>query len=375
MNIFFRVDASLKIGTGHVMRSLTLAKMLRERGAYCRFICRKYPGNLFKQIQQSGFEVFALPIVEHFRPCDQASDESVLAQHPWLSSNWQADAAQTIKALKGLQADWLVVDHYALDRRWESKLRFHCRWLMVIDDLADRPHECDILLDQSYYSEQNQRYQGLLPTMCKPLLGPSYVLLRAEFEKVRQGLRKRDGIVKRIFVFFGGSDSKNQTQKVMMALMKMNLQEISIDIIVGHSNPLRHELKMLCKKLPSATYHYSVSNMAELIANADLGIGAGGTTTWERCYLGLPTITVVLAENQAHVTKNLAEIGAIEYLGHADQLSSDDYERAISRSIANPQRLRQISEKALAIIPKQSTGSVAEEIINFKQKIRRDIHH
>ena len=366
LRVIFRTDASVRIGTGHVMRCLTLAEALRERGVEGRCICREHEGHLLEQIRQRGFDAYSLPIAKRAEPAGSHAKQNS-GQVAWLGSDWATDAAQTKVGVGGTAVDWVVVDHYSLDARWERVIRPMCNRLMVIDDLADRPHDCDIMLDQNFYRDQNQRYQGLLPKQCKALLGPAYVLLRPEFEKARQGLRGRDGIVKRIVVFFGGSDPKNETRTVLAALKKMNMVDISVDVVVGHTNTNRHSIQELCDQLQGVTYHCNVSNMAELIVNADLGIGAGGSAMWERCYLGLPTITVVFAENQVRTTEDVAQLGAIEYLGWTDSLGADDYERAISELIANPQRLKQISDTALDVLQKQTTSSVVEEILNFQQ--------
>lgn len=367
MKVLVRVDASVRIGIGHVMRCLTLAEALRERGAECRFICREHEGHLLEQIRQRGFNAYGLPVAEFAEP-DGSHAKQDPGQAAWLGSDWATDAAQTKVGAGRTAVDWVIVDHYSLDARWERAIRPMCNRLMVIDDLADRPHDCDVLLDQNFYRDQDQRYQGLLPKQCKTLLGPAYVLLRPEFEKAKHGLRTRDGNVKRMVVFFGGSDPKNQTRTVLAALKKMNTADMSVDVVVGHTNPNRQSIQELCDQLQGVTYHCNVLNMAELIVNADLGIGAGGSAMWERCYLGLPTITVVFAENQVRTTEDVAQLGAIEYLGWTDSLGADDYERAISRLIANPQRLKQISDAALDVVQKQTTSSVVDEILNFQQQ-------
>jgi UDP-2,4-diacetamido-2,4,6-trideoxy-beta-L-altropyranose hydrolase len=368
LRVIFRSDASVHIGIGHVMRCLTLAEALRERGAKCQFICREYEGHLLEQIRQRGFHAYGLPVADKLADPTRSDAKQNSGQFVRLGLDWTTDAAQTKVSAARTVIDWLIVDHYALDAQWERALRPICRRLMVIDDLADRRHDCDVLLDQNFHRDQDQRYQELLPKQCKTLLGPAYVLLRSEFEKARQRLRMRDGIVKRLLVFFGGSDPKNQTQTVLTLLEKMNIPDVLIDVVVGHTNPNRRAIQEFCDRLPSVTYHCNVSNMAELIVNADLGIGAGGSAMWERCYLGLPTITVVFAENQVRTSEDVAQLGAIEYLGSTDSLGADDYERAISRLIANPQRLKQISDAALAVVQKQTTSSVVDEILNFQQQ-------
>jgi UDP-2,4-diacetamido-2,4,6-trideoxy-beta-L-altropyranose hydrolase len=366
MKVLFRADASFQIGTGHIMRCLTLAEALRGHGAECRFVCREYEGHLLEQIRQRGFNAHGFQVAAEFVDPAELGDGEDIIQAACLESDWATDAAQTKVGAGGTIVDWVIVDHYALDARWERAIRQICHRLMVIDDLADRPHECDILLDQNFYRDRDQRYRGLLPKQCKTLLGPAYVLLRPEFEKAKRGLRTRDGIVKRILVFFGGSDPKNQTQTVLAALKCIDKLDVSVDVVVSHTNRNRHSIQELCDRLPGFNYYCNISNIAELIVNADLGIGAGGSAMWERCYLGLPTITVVFAENQLCATEDLFQLGAIEYLGWTDSLGADDYEHAISRLLANPQRLKQMSNAALSVVQQQTTSSVLDEIVNFQ---------
>lgn len=368
MRVLIRADASVLIGTGHIMRCLTLAEALRERGAECQFICRDHEGHLLEKILQRGFYAYCLPLANNFVEPHNSDVNQELSHLAWLGSDWATDAAKTKGCANGDIVDWVIVDHYALDIRWEKAIRPICHRLMVIDDLADRLHDCDILLDQNFYRNQDQRYQGLLPKHCKTLLGPTFVLLNREFEKARKGLRIRDGVVKNIVVFFGGSDPKNQTQTVLAALKKLNMPDISVDVIVGPINSNRRAIKLFCDQLPSVRYHYNVSNMAELIVRADLGIGAGGYSMWERCYLGLPTITVVIAENQVRVTEDVAELGAIDYLGSTHSLGVDDYASAISSMISNPRRLKNISDVALDMMQKNTMISVVDEILNFPQQ-------
>ncbi len=367
LRVIFRTDASVQIGIGHVMRCLTLADALRKRGAECRFICREHEGNLLEQIRQRGFDAYGLPISSEDIGPTGIHDENNSRPSTWIGSDWAADAAQTKVGAGETAVDWLIVDHYALDARWEKALRPMCRGLMVIDDLADRQHDCDLLLDQNYYCNQGQRYQGLLPEQCVTLLGPDYVLLRPEFDEARHQLRVRDGIIKRILIFFGGSDSTNQTEMALTALEQLNRRDISVDVVVGLTNPNRHSIQILCDRLPYATYHCNVSNMAELILNAELGIGAGGSAMWERCYLGLPTITVVFADNQVRTTEDVAGLGAIEYLGWSDSLGIEDYVRAVSEAIAYPQRVKQISDAALGVLHEETTAAVVDAVQNLLQ--------
>lgn len=331
MNVLIRADASLVIGSGHVMRCLTLADQLRSKGMNVAFVCRNVPGKMFELLTARGYQTVA------------------------IEGNWsqQFDAEETIHIAGRLfpdGLDWIVVDNYELDIAWESRLRAHTRKFMVIDDLANRHHGCDLLLDQNYYRDLDQRYKGLVPEQCITLLGPSYLLLRPEFVAERQRLRNRDGVVRRIMIFFGGSDSTNQTKKAIEALRLLNRSDIHVDIVIGSANPFRNEIERLCSTTSNLTFHCQVSNMAELISSVDLAIGAGGSSMWERCFLGLPALTVVFAANQEQTTEDVAETGAIKYLGWADKLTPVDYAFAINEMIANPQEVQNISCAAHKLI-------------------------
>ncbi len=350
MNIVFRVDASRQMGTGHVMRCLTLADGLHARGHRCFFICRRQPGDMTDVIRQRGYSVNELSEPEIGFGIEATARPDLPAHWRWLGCDWQADAQQTRDALPAEPIDWLVVDHYAIDARWHNALRPYASHFMVVDDLADRDLNCDILLDQNYYSDMASRYVGHIPATCQTFLGPGYVLLRPEFPRARRDLRKRPGTVRRILVFFGGSDITNQTRNVLDAVSRLNLADIDIDVIAGWSNPYREQLEAVSANMANVTLHGHVSNMAELIAAADLGIGAGGSAIWERCYLGLPSITVAFADNQVRAAEDLASLGAIRYIGRCDAFTFGEYERAIRNMIASPDELQRLTHASLDLV-------------------------
>ena len=350
MKVLIRTDASVTIGSGHLMRCLTLADQLCSEGTEVAFVCRDLTGAMFELLQERGYRYLALPFCEV-----KNSPQSI-------------DAKETIEAAKKLfpgGCDWLVVDHYALDATWERLLRSVARKIMVIDDLANRTHDCDLLLDQNFYRNMERRYQGLVPEKCRTLLGPEYVLFRPEFVAARKHLRHRDGTIRRILVFFGGSDPAAQTIVAIDALKLLNMPDIIIDIVVGSANPHQKNINRFVSQLPNATVHCQISNMAELIEKADLGIGAGGSSMWERCFLGLPTITVVFAANQERTTKDVASIGAIHYLGWSDNLEKEVYAQAIWWLINNPQKLNKIRDAALNIFPTAGV-SVSKILLDFE---------
>lgn len=326
--VLIRVDASLEIGSGHIMRCLTLSRILREQGASVVFACRDLPGGMSDYLRVNGYDVALLTGKEN-------------------------DAVKTAAALRNIfpdGADWVVVDHYGLDIAWERQLRPHTRRLMAIDDLADRRHDCDLLLDQNYYANCDARYAGLVPDACVTFLGPKYVLLRDEFAAERQKLRQRDGQIRRILIFFGGSDPGNLTYRILSYLQGFLGPEIAIDVVVGSINPYKSTIEGLCNRTLNARFHCQVSNMAELMNNADLAIGAGGATTWERCALCLPTLTFVLAENQLKTTQDLAAIGVVRYLGWGDQATKELVREHVEHLMHNPDMMQGYAQKCLAIM-------------------------
>ncbi len=296
MEIVFRVDASFDIGTGHVMRCLTLAETLRVRGANITFVSRRHPGNLLQLISQRGYTAKALaPVEDVFTPPADPSHSK------WLGTDWSSDAEQTQQALKDQVIDWLVVDHYALDRRWEQVMRPFTRRLMAIDDLADRLHDCDLLLDQNL-CRQAKDYDELINHYTKTLIGPAYVLLRPEFEQWRKHSlhRRANPMLKNLLITMGGVDQTNATGQVLDALTLCELpSDLRITVVMGQSAPWLDQVKTQAATMPRPTHVLEgVNNMAQLMAESDLCIGAAGGSAWERCALGLPTLVLILSANQ-----------------------------------------------------------------------------
>jgi UDP-2,4-diacetamido-2,4,6-trideoxy-beta-L-altropyranose hydrolase len=355
--VAFRVDASTQIGTGHVMRCLALAEALQQRGAVSHFICRQDEGHLGDLVEGRGFDVVRL------RGSVIASGEPRL--------DWEKDAEETGGAISGLhgKVDWLVVDHYMLDAMWERRLRQRALRLMAIDDLADRRHDCDLLLDQNYYEDLETRYDSLVPPGCVKLLGPTHALLRKEFLDARRRARAKSGAPRRVFVFLGGADPENVTARAIEAFTRLGNEELSLDVVVGAANPRRTALRAMCSSLPRVTFHCQVANISELMLAADLAVGAGGVTTWERCILGLPTLTIVIADNQLKTTMDMAQLGIIWYLGRSSELDADTIRLSMLEALSSPDRLHRMSQKAMAFmsqVPDDAAGAVATTMTEWR---------
>jgi UDP-2,4-diacetamido-2,4,6-trideoxy-beta-L-altropyranose hydrolase len=348
--VAFRVDASAQIGTGHFMRCLTLAEGLKQRGARVRFVSR-HSTEHFRALATAGAHEF-VPI------CSPPEHEpaTALSHAPWLGTSRAADARDTIQALSGQHWDWLVVDHYALDAQWERALRETAARILAIDDIADRDHDCDILLDQNLYHDADRRYAGKMPERCRTLLGPRYALLREVFGRLRAGIGARSGQVRRVLVFFGGMDTGAYTSDAIEALARLGRHDLQVDVVIGAQHVQRRNIEDRCAALGFAC-HVQTERMAELMAAADLAVGAGGSTSWERCCLGLPALALCVADNQ----KQLIEDAALACLLYAPAIRRDgsatmtDHLRSL---LDNPLLLRTMSRNGMHAVDGRGTQRV-----------------
>jgi UDP-2,4-diacetamido-2,4,6-trideoxy-beta-L-altropyranose hydrolase len=300
MKVAIRADASPAIGSGHVMRCLALADALAARGDEVRFVTRELPPHLAKLIRERGHEPVSLPVGP--MKGDQAP------QQAWPLQLQLEDAAATRAALAADSPDWLVVDHYGLAAEWESDLRGLAAHLLAIDDLG-RAHACDLLLDANHDPQARSRYAGSAPGAWL-LLGPAYLLLRPDFAQRRKSLAPRSGPVRRLMVFLGGMDAGNATGRVLQAVRLLR-EPPPLDVVVGASHPALREIQAFCDAHPGSRCHVQTSDMAGLLAQCDAAVGAGGGANWERCCLGVPTLALALAENQAAVLAAAAEAGLV----------------------------------------------------------------
>lgn len=315
----FRVDASQEIGSGHVMRCLTLANLLRDEGWATYFICQNRPGQMSEMLRAAGHFVHLL---DYSIPAEIKMEPQSEYAH-WLGVSQADDAAATGKFLQTLHVDWVVVDHYSLDFEWESTIASHCKHLMVIDDLANRKHQCDLLLDQTH-GRSTADYSAYVPKEARILCGASYALLRPDFKAMRNtSLRnKTRDTVGHILISMGGSDPDNITRAILDVLSDLPIPaECKVTVVAGAQFRHLNSITDYASALPFPCQVLSnVTDMAALMASCDLAIGAAGSTSWERCCLGLPSIMIVLAENQKLVAKNLKNSGAAFIVDNVDQI-------------------------------------------------------
>ncbi|MGZ8221955.1 MAG: UDP-2,4-diacetamido-2,4,6-trideoxy-beta-L-altropyranose hydrolase [Methylobacter sp.] len=358
MNIAIRADASNQIGTGHFMRCLTLADGLKRRGARIRFIGRNPPLYLRDMLEAKGMECVPLASNDMYLP--QTHD---LTHAHWLGASQEQDAQDAIQALSDDSWDWLIVDHYALDSRWESMLRPFTKKILVIDDIADRQHDCDMLLDQNFYLNMQSRYAGKVPPHCHLLLGPSYALLRDEFRQLREQIEPRTEPVKRVLVFFGGVDAGNYTGRAVEALSGIGAPDLHVDVVIGAQHPNLEQIKTACRQ-HEFVCHVQTDKMAELMAAASLAIGAAGTASWERCCLGLPCIVGAVAQNQIQAAQDLAHTGAVKFVGTGQAITVNKLQQEIN-SVLNSDWLNKASKRCLELVDAQGVNRLILSMENL----------
>lgn len=359
--IFFRADASISIGSGHVMRCLTLAHNLRERGFECDFLSRHHPLNLNEYVRHQGFRVHELNFGDGW------TTDSVSQYENWLGATWEQDEEQSRSVITRNSCDILVVDHYGLGAQWEKKMSSLCRFVLVIDDLANRPHQCEALLDQNL-GRHERHYTTLLPSEAHLMIGPRFALLRPDFSQLREHslARRQPASLNKILVSMGGIDQHNTTSKVIECLERSDLpKDCGIDVIMGTSAPWLDQVTAAVENSSfSIQIHTNVSQMAKLMCDSDLSIGAAGSTSWERCCLGLPSLTLVLAENQQDISEALEFAGASRNLGDAmDPVAFERLVDEINMLVQFPEMLHQMSEHAQKITDGLGVCRVTDKLI------------
>lgn len=344
MRAVFRADSSINIGSGHLMRCLTLADNLDKKDADITFICRNLEGNLSHLVESKGYKLVLLKTPSPSNCVINPSDQ----YDQWLAvtQDYEIRDVITILSITDDNIDWLIVDHYSLDEKWETSMRPFVDNIMIIDDLANRKHDCDILLDQNLFDDCEKRYDSLVSDNCLLLCGPKYALLRNEFINARENMTENDGTVNQIFVFFGSSDQTDETLKAVKAIAMLNRSEIVVNVLIGSSYTQKQSLEKFIKKYEQFKLFGQVNNIAELMRKSDIAIGSGGTTTWERCCVGLSTLVITVAENQIPISNAAHKQGILHLLGKNSQVTSAMIGCVLSSFINNTESLVEMSNKA-----------------------------
>ena len=306
-NLFIRVDASPEIGIGHIMRCLTLAQELKNNFDKIIFLTRKDSGDFTETIMKNEFEVIFIP------------------------TNNDSDIIKNLITTYSENKNFLLIDHYDVDSNFESSLKNIFEKIFVIDDLANRKHDCDLLIDQNYYRDLNHRYKKLIQNDTITLLGSKYAIIRPEFRNINKKTIKKNSQIKKILVSFGGSDPTNECKKALDALCSIENNQFEIVAIVGIYNNKFERLKKLYEKYSNIKIYRHVNDLSRLMLNSDLFIGAGGTTTWERFYMGLPSIVTIISDDQKESIEFLSDMGHVINLGLAKNVTMKTYIQTLQK--------------------------------------------
>ena len=362
MNVVFRVDAAVHIGTGHVMRCMSIARALKLRGVVSTFIMRDHLGHLKSFVEGEGFEATLLPA-----PQDTPDTTGQCGHAAWLGVDWQTDAEQTMQACGSKKVDWLIVDHYGIDQSWEAALSAVANRILVIDDLADRGHLCDALLDQTYLRDE-AAYASLVPRQCRLLVGSAFALLRPEFAALRQvsiSRRQLPADSFKLLITLGGIDQYNVTTTTLQALQTASLpSNTELTVLMGTQAPWKADVQAFARSMKWPTHVIvGADNVGELMASSDLAIGAAGGTSWERCCLGLPTVMLVLAENQSEIAVKLRDALAVSLIPQLADLPSV-LPNLIERLVTDRKLLGEMSDHAARIVD----GRGIERVVNYLEQ-------
>ncbi len=345
MRVLFRADANQAIGAGHVMRCLSLASALQARGARVCFVSLDLPAHLESVIRAQGHEVRRLP-------------EAARA-------NELADARAMLYGEHSFSV--CVVDNYQLGQDWESEVMAFAP-VLALDDLG-RPHASRWLLDQNYYADPQARYATRCPVQVQRLLGPSYALLRNEFAHARVNARVRDGAVKHVLVFMGGMDADNLTATALKAIDLGLSPNVQVTVIAGASHPDLPGLQAWCDDRGLAELHVQVSDLTPHMLAADIAIGAGGSSTWERCACGLPTVAICLADNQRELIREGARAGFLWGIDHVPSIG--ELANVLQALTGAPGLIQHLSQQSLQVTDARGAARVAQLLVPEAMQVRR----
>lgn len=327
MNIIFRVDSGSIIGMGHVMRCLNLARCINN--ANISFICKKHSGNIIHLIKKY-FKVHELDINKNV----------TYDTNTWLGSDWSDDVEQTNNYM--INIDMIIIDHYAIDEQWERII--NAKKIIVIDDIFNRKHYCDVLINQNMIG-QNLYLE--LTNNCKYLFGLEYIILNSYFIKE---IPKEINEIKRVHICMG-SDTYNLTEKILETLI--NNFNFEYDVVSNRDI-----------KYDNVNIYNNIDNMAQLINKADVCIGSCGTSTYERIYLGKPSITYTIADNQLYIAKTQEKLGTIKYMGHYNEFNPKNLIEQMDYWIDNIDKIRDISKNNIKLIDNNGCSRIIKTIMN-----------
>lgn len=347
--VLFRADASERIGGGHVLRCLNLAQELGRRGLHCVFASARLTPFVRARLAAAGAE-----LIEIEPATGLAAEPLGWDGAPIDGAGQRTDAERCRAALAGRAPEWTIVDHYRLDRCWEQAFAAGGGRLLVVDDLANRPHDCTILVDQTF-GRNAKDYAALVPPDCRIFAGPRYAMLPPEYAAARPRAlaRRRGGTVRKLLVSLGSTDIGGITLKAVESVLEAGL-DCGMDVVLASGAPSLEPVRALARDDPRLRLHVDVADMIALMTEADLAVGALGTSSWERCCMGLPAVTVVIADNQRFASKMLTQAGAVVAVDSPDRIGA-----AVAHLVADPGALGRMIAAAAAITDGTGAALVA----------------
>lgn len=351
------------MGGGHVMRCLALANTLKTQGGQSIFLAAQITDTLADRIVQAGHQLKMLHSEAETQIEPRSMPHDAPAHAAWLETDWRQDAQNTLRTLDDIRPDWLVVDHYALDRQWHGLLRPQLKnagqGIMVIDDLGDRDLDCDVLLDPNFRQAGDDPFIGRVPLHCQRFVGAQMALLDPAYAQAHRDARLREDLA-HILIYLGATPALYLI-RLLDALQKMSgvsAELVSSPDIICDPRLSGH----LAVQTGQVTLHGPYPSLIPAMQRADLAIGPIGSSTWERMCLGLPTIAVTLAANQEVIAQHLHDAELIDLLGRVEEVDMPAYVAALER-IAQPGRLAGLSKSCFAICDGLGTHRLAEHLV------------
>ena len=351
LNIIFRVDSSDIIGTGHIIRCLNLADYYKNHNI--EFICKDLPFNLIDNISKN----YKVNIIK-------LNDNSKINYNinTWLGESWEKDCKKTIDIIKNKEIDWIIIDHYNIDYKWENMIKQYVKNIMVIDDYTNRKHNCNILLNQQIDVNFGKKLynNNIVNNDCKLLLGNKYIIFNEKFFDILKKIKKKNEL-KRINIFMGGSDPNNITLNIIKKCNNLNKKlknKLIFDVVVGASNKHKDIIEKKCNSLHNFNYYYNLPFIGDVLLKADLCIGASGGTSYERCLLRIPTLIILTADNQYTVVKKFIEAGVCDFIGTVKDNYKDIISKKINYYIKNIGEIIKMSENCKKICNKSNYNNL-----------------
>jgi len=355
MKIVFRLDSSDIIGYGHIYRCQTLATLFQERGHEVHFITRDF---------DSSFKKLSPSIIEHKLPYQKSNSVNKNDYSTWFGTSKEKDLSQTLAILKSLEpVDIVICDHYAIDSQYEIELKKLTKIVSSIEDLEDRPHSCDVLINQNSHV-QEEVYSSLCPRETKLLLGSKYSILREDFFQDENRKSLPIISVENIFIHLG-TVSIQYFGPLLEGLKQSNLSEKQITLVLPEQVAKKEkELSEIINSFKNLSRKIFIQDMAGEMSKCDMAIGAVGSSTWERATLFIPSLCVSVAENQVPIAKGAHEKNFCEYIGDIKDLSSEDWRKQLNLFSSDLNRMNQIKDSCKKFFVEDGKENIYNELIS-----------